>query len=111
MFRRRVQAIQISVVTREKDAIFPGDRRHSDRSGSEIRPQFRTRFNIVRRQLVAIVEAEKQSTAQHDRLQNTIVGHQIEIQSVIPSLLPRRELTRPLQRQFSRQLLGRRSTT
>ena len=52
---------------------------------------FQTRGRIQGDDLVLVIEGHHQPTIDHNRLEQTIVGHQIQVQRIVPRLLAGRE--------------------
>ena len=104
---RHAHAIEIPVIAREINFVLPPDRREPHRAVRVERPQFRAAPQIQRHQLVRVIETDEHPPAQHHRLEDLVVWHQIVIQRVVPHLHARRIRPRPLAIQLRRQNLRR----
>ncbi len=97
---RRIDAIQETIIATKKDATLPTDRRKSHRCFREDRPPFIARRGVQRDHLITVIETDEQTAIHHDRLEDAIVRHQVQVQRVVPSLPSRREFFSPQQPQF-----------
>ena len=97
----------MAVVAGEIDLVPPRHRREPHRAVGEELPQLLARAQVERGDFVRVVEADEHALAEHDRLEDAVVSHEVLIERVVPDLDARRVLPGPLQVELWRQLLRR----
>ena len=102
-------AVQESVVTAKEHPVFPASRRQTNWCFCISGPDFGTRIRVEGDKFVLVIESHQQPAIHHDRFELPIVGHQIQVQRIVPGLLSGREFPFPNQIELIGQSIGRRS--
>ena len=98
--------IQVAIVAGKIDLTVPTGSRKSNRTVGEVSPKFIAGLRVECGQFVTVVKPDEHPTIQHDWFKDAIVGHQVQVERIVPRLDARFQSTFPKKLQIDRQFFN-----